>query len=392
MWVVAILSTIAIVIAPFVQPPFILALITILISGVFYFIRNTRYPAIGISIVALLYGINIIPAVVFLTTLAIVILGEAAYRIWPRDDNYSYLAYLVVASAGAVFASYYLGYFNLLTPITGVVVAALLKSILKGREDTIMIECLGTAMTMYLFYDLRYFVDFDLLMSAIIISFIFAFISYKMKAADMSGLLSAALMGILIIVFSDVRWFLVMLTFFILGAGFTKFKYEKKKSEGVAESKGGVRGFINVFANGLVSLCAAVLYGISPEPMYIALFIGSVAAAMADTSASELGMLGKTPYLITSFKKVPKGTDGGVTLFGEVAATLAAFIVCIIAFMLGAIPPEMVLAGTAAGFVGTNVDSFIGATLERRGIIGNAGTNITCTLAGGLFAMAFYIL
>jgi uncharacterized protein (TIGR00297 family) len=134
-----------------------------------------------------------------------------------------------------------------------------------------MIECLGTAMTMYLFYDLRYFVDFDLLMSAIIISFIFAFISYKMKAADMSGLLSAALMGILIIVFSDVRWFLVMLTFFILGAGFTKFKYEKKKSEGVAESKGGVRGFINVFANGLVSLCAAVLYGISPEPMYIAL-------------------------------------------------------------------------------------------------------------------------
>jgi len=390
MWTAIILSIMAVIIAPFVKPPWLLAVIAVLVSALFYLIRDARYPAIGISLVALLYGAQMISLMVFMGTITIVIMGEAAFRIC-KEEKYRFPAYLAFASVSSTLLMLYLGYTNILVPITGIIVAVMLKSVLRKREDAVMIECIGAAMTMFLFEDISYLADTTLIVIAIIISFALGIISYKMKAADLSGLFSAALMGILIIVFADITWFFVILSFFVLGTIFTKFKYEKKKAEGLAEGRGGARGFMNVFANGLISLCAAVLFGIYQHPAFIALFLGSVAAAMADTTASELGMLGKTPHLITTLKKVPKGTDGGVTIFGMAAATVAAFILCLIAYALNVIPYEMIFVGTAAGFVGTTVDSLVGATLERKGLIQNTGTNFICTLSGGIFAMLFYI-
>ncbi|MBP2134588.1 uncharacterized protein (TIGR00297 family) [Methanomicrobium sp. W14] len=390
MYLVLILSVAAVIIGPLISPPWILAGITILICAVFYLLKDARYPAIGLSIVALLYGAEMISLMVFLGTIAIVMMGEAVYRICPYK-KYRFFLYIIAASASSIIVMKYLSYSNVLIPLTGIIVALMLKSILYKREDAIMIECIGACMTMYLFEDISYTANINLIILAIVISFAFGLISYKMKAADLSGLFSAALMGILIIVFADITWFFVMLTFFILGSGFTKYKYEKKKAEGVAESRGGVRGFLNVFANGLISLCAAVLFGIYQDNVFAAVFIGSVSAAMADTTASELGMLGKTPYLITTLEKVPKGTDGGVTLFGEIAAVTASVILCAISYFLNVATLGIAIAGIAAGFVGTNVDSLVGATLERRGILKNTGTNFICTLSGGITAAVLYL-
>lgn len=386
MIIAAILCIAGVLIAPFIQPAWVLALITILISGVFYLMKNTHYPAIGISIVALFYGLGFVSLMVFLGTLVIVILGEAVFRVVEKPEM-KYLANIFFSMAAAIGVYVYIDYRYILVPITGVIVALLLKSALKKREDALMIECFGTAMTMYLFEDISYSVEISSLIFALVISFAFGYSAYRVKAADRSGLFSGALMGLLIIVFADVTWFLLMLTFFILGSAFTKYKYEIKKREGVAESRGGIRGFTNVFANGLVALCGAVLYGIYGEPGFISLFVGSIAAATADTTASELGMLGKKPFLITTLKPVPKGTDGGITIMGEVLATISALIIGITAFALEIAPVEIIPVAAIAGFVGTNIDSIVGATLERRQIIGNSGTNLFCTLSGGIAAI-----
>jgi uncharacterized protein (TIGR00297 family) len=386
MIIAAVLCIAGVLIAPFIQPPWLLALIAILVSGIFYLMKNTHYPAIGISVVALFYGLGLVSLMVFLGTLVIVILGEAVFRLVERIEL-KYLANIIVSMIAALGVYFYLGYMNILVPITGVIVALLLKSALKKREDALMIECFGTAMTMYLFEDISFSVEITSLILALIISFAFGLTAYRMRAADRSGLFSGALMGLLIIVFSNVTWFLLMLSFFILGTAFTKYKYEIKKREGVAESRGGVRGFTNVFANGLVALCGAVLYGIYGDLAFLALYVGSIAAATADTTASELGMLGKQPFLITTLQPVPKGTDGGVTIMGEVLAILAALIIGIVAFALRIGPPEIIPVAVIAGFVGTNVDSLVGATLERKKIIGNSGTNMFCTIAGGVAAM-----
>jgi len=96
--------------------------------------------------------------------------------------------------------------------------------------------------------------------------------------------------------------------------------------------------------------------------------------------------------MITTLKKVPIGTNGGVTLVGQSVALFGGLAISIVAFLLGMITLPMVAVCTLAGFVGTNIDSLIGATLENRGFLGNAGTNLVATVGGGLVAVALFVL
>lgn len=389
MWAASALALICIVIAPDVSPPWLLSLFVVLICALFFLIKKSRYTSISIAAIAALYGLELIPLVVFSTTFAIVIMGEAAYRIAGRGTK-GYIPFTIVAFISAFLVMMYSGYNVPFVAVTGVIVALMLHSILRDRQDRIFIETLGVAMTMLLFYEIGYQVETTILITAVIIGFGFAFSSYKLKAADLSGLFSGALMGILLIVFTDVRWFLIMLAFFILGAGTTKYRFEKKTALGVAESHGGVRGYFNVFANGLVSLCGAILYGVTQNPIFIALYLGSVACATSDTLASEVGVVGKVPRLITTFKEVPRGTNGGVTMIGELAAIAGAVIIAVFAYLLNVADPALVAVTVLAGFFGTNIDSLIGALYENKNLIGNAGTNFLATLLSGIFAMAVY--
>jgi uncharacterized protein (TIGR00297 family) len=267
----------------------------------------------------------------------------------------------------------------------------LLKVILLKYEDSLVIEGLGIAMTMYLIDELNYTADLQMVVIAVIVAFTFGYFAFRFKTADLSGLFSAALIGIILIVFADTRWFMVMLAFFILGSISTRYKYEYKRKLSIEQGQGGARGYRNVFANGIVAAAAAVLYGVFVRPEFIVLYIGCVATAAADTMASEIGVTGGTPYMITTLKKVPIGTNGGVTMTGELVALAGGFLVCVVALFLNVITPWMLVICTIAGFAGTNIDSLVGATLENKGYVGNAGTNLLATLGGGIFAVALFL-
>jgi uncharacterized protein (TIGR00297 family) len=108
--------------------------------------------------------------------------------------------------------------------------------------------------------------------------------------------------------------------------------------------------------------------------------------------ASEIGVTGGTPYMITTFEKVPIGTNGGVTVLGEIVALFGGFLVCLVAVLLNVITPKMLVACTLAAFIGTNIDSLVGATLENRGFLGNAGTNLLATIGGGVCGVLLFFL
>ncbi|MDD1666596.1 MAG: DUF92 domain-containing protein [Methanomicrobiales archaeon] len=378
--------------APYIEPPFILSILVIVFSGILYLIRGTRSISISIIILAILYGLGWLPLLIFVTTLGIVVAGELAYRANERG-HHRYLTYFAASAAGGAFAMLSLGHRDALLLIIGAVVAVLLKSVLRERNDVLMVEGLGVAMTMFLFEDLNYQVPAQILLLAIVVAFSFGYFAYRFRVADVSGLFSGSLVGIILIVFADVRWFLVMLAFLAIGSGATRYRYEAKAAAGVAESHGGVRGYVNVFANGIVGVAAAVLYGLSGgNPLPLALFLGSVATAAADTVGGEIGMTSHDPVLITTLRPVPKGTNGGITLLGEASALCASAAIALSALLLGLGTTAMLLSAALAGFVGSNVDSLVGAILENKGMIGNAGTNLIATLAGGLLAIGLFFL
>lgn len=387
----SVLTLLFIGLAPMLQPAWLLACLIILFSLLLFLIRDTRYVSLSIIVLAALYGLGWLSTFVFTCTLGIVVFGEMAFRL-TEGELASYLSHMVAAIVVSFAVMVYLRYTAPLVVLMGVIVAVLLRAVLQSRDDALMIEALGVAMTMFLFEEINFEVDLTLLIAAVLIAFGFGYTSYRLKVADISGLFSGAMIGVILIVFADVRWFLIMLAFFIIGAATTRYRYGDKERFGVAQEHGGVRGYFNVFANGIVATGAAILYGVTGHPGSVALFMGSVASAAADTTASEIGVTGKTPYLITTLQPVPRGTNGGVTLRGEGAAIIAAALVAGLAWLMGVADLRMVVATVVAGFVGTNVDSLVGATLENSGRVGNAGTNLIATFIGGVSGMVLYLL
>jgi len=380
-----------VLVAPYIQPPWILSLIVVLCSIVMYLIPRTKLLAVALAPIAILYGLSILPLLVFSCTLAILVTGEVIFH-GSEDRMLHYIVQIVSALGACVLVMIYLGTWEPLVVIFGIVVAVLLKAILRRREDTLMIEALGVAMTMFLIHDLNYSVDLALIAFAVIVAFSFGYFSFRTGTADVSGLFSGALIGIVLIVFADIRWFIVMLAFFILGSASTRYKWDYKQQMGVEQDKGGARGYLNVFANGSVSAASAVLWGVSGSPVFLALFVGSVATAAADTVASEIGVTGGDPYLVTTFERVRPGTNGGVSFKGEVVSIGSALLVSLLALVLGIIDLPIAVASTMGGFLGTNIDSLVGALMENPGLIGNAGTNFLATLGGGVCTVAIMML
>jgi uncharacterized protein (TIGR00297 family) len=209
----------------------------------------------------------------------------------------------------------------------------------------------------------------------VILLVIIGLITYKRKALDLLGSIFMTVMGVIIIFAAGVNWLLLIFLFLILGVGFTRYKHDYKKEIGVYE---GTRTIKNVVSNGIVAFVMAAFGNYAG-------FIGSIATATADTMASEVGVA-TTPRLITNFKKVPPGTDGGISILGTFAGIIGAGLIGLAAYILGVYPDLVKTMEIAiiAGTFGCFVDSILGAVLEIKGYLSNEHVNLLATLAGAL--------
>jgi uncharacterized protein (TIGR00297 family) len=292
--------------------------------------------------------------------------------------------------------------------LIGAVTGALLESI-PSRTDKNLTMILGSFMIMWLFASFGYYVNFFHLSAIFIFSLFLAYLAYHFDIADVSAMLSATLLGVLIIVFTNFNWYLILITFFLLGGGFTRYGYDYKHIMGVAQSKEGVRSYENVLCNSIIALILAVAYGmyhmIYPRFSEVLMFayLGAVATATGDTLASEIGETyrGK-PVMITNLKPAKPGTDGAVSRLGELVCIAGSFIIGVLALILGVIDLPVsgpttfvfwILIVILGGFMGTNFDSLLGATLQQRGWLSNSGVNLVATMCGAFISgAAYYIL
>lgn len=258
-------------------------------------------------------------------------------------------------------------------------------------EERDFIVPFGTCMVMWLFS-----FDYPLPpLGRIVLISIFGLIlglgAYWAKAADSDAVLSETIISLLIILFGGLSWFFLLLAFYLLGGAFTNYGYQIKYSSGIAQSQGGVRGYKNVYSNSLIPLAMAICYGIYGNSIFIYAYIASVATAAGDTLASEIGETSTSkPVMITSLKVVEPGVDGGVTILGEAASLFGSIIIALLATGMGMAGYSAILAGTVGGFLGTNFDSLLGATLQKRGMLTNNGVNLFATLFGAVVGAMFW--
>jgi uncharacterized protein (TIGR00297 family) len=171
----------------------------------------------------------------------------------------------------------------------------------------------------------------------------------------------------------------------------TRFGYRRKQDLGVAE-RGDGRNAWQVLANLAVPALASGVFGATGDRAFLFASAAALAEAAIDTVASEIGQTGsQTAVLITTWKPVPAGTDGGITIWGTAAGAAAGSAIAIVAAWCGMIPWPHSGIPMVAGFVGMLVDSVLGATFQRRGWMNNEAVNFFSTLAAAGLAFGIAV-
>jgi uncharacterized protein (TIGR00297 family) len=222
------------------------------------------------------------------------------------------------------------------------------------------------------------------------VNLLLALLAYRARSVDVGGALHGTLLGTALWVFAGWRGFLMLLAFFVLATAATKVGYQIKLREGTAQAKGGRRGAPNAWANaGAGALLALLAAGTPHFGLFALAIVAAFATACSDTLGSEIGQAyGRRTFLITTLRPVPRGTDGAVSLEGTLAGIAGSIVIGLLAWGIGSITPLGLVWVVLAAFLGTTVESYIGAVFERAQQINNEAQNLLNTLVGGLVALA----
>ncbi|XP_004287388.1 PREDICTED: transmembrane protein 19-like isoform X2 [Fragaria vesca subsp. vesca] len=243
---------------------------------------------------------------------------------------------------------------------------------------------------------------------AFLISAFVAARAYRRKSLDFSGAVAGlAVMTLHIAV--GYRYGAVLLVFFFTSSKLTKVGEEKKRRVDPEFKEGGQRNWIQVLSNaGISSVLVVVLWRLtgleercldSKESVLVTALMGGVighfSCCNGDTWSSELGILSDDqPRLITTFKPVRKGTNGGVTKAGLLAAAAAGSVIGLAFVLVGFLTTKctydvalkqlfVIPLSTLAGLCGSVIDSLLGATLQfsgfctvRNKVVGKPGPTV----------------
>jgi len=137
--------------------------------------------------------------------------------------------------------------------------------------------------------------------------------------------------------------------------------------------------------------CGGGYYRVWVWPAIMMMCLAALVEATADTVSSEIGQaFGGSPVMLVSMRRVEPGTDGGVTLLGSVAGVAGGAFVAAVGMWALRLNVLQAAIAWSAGICGLFFDSFLGATVERRGWIGNDLVNFSSTVFAAGLAVGIY--
>ncbi len=226
---------------------------------------------------------------------------------------------------------------------------------------------------------------------AFVVTIAFALCARWLRAVTVSGMAAGAILAFILYLGGGPGLFVSLLTVFVLTSAITRLGYWHKLRLGIAERQSG-RSASQVFANIAVAAGMAVLALIAEHAEgWLIAACAALAEAAADTVSSEFGQaISRRAYLITDFRPVPVGTDGGISSWGTLGGVAAALITCGVSTLTRVLPVMWLLPCAGAAVVGMFVDSFLGALLERRDLLNNDAVNFASTALTAVFTLFLY--
>lgn len=174
------------------------------------------------------------------------------------------------------------------------------------------------------------------------------------------------------------------------------FGWRKAELEARVYAKGSRRDLGQALANGGVAAALCVLGALWPDTAWpdaggweasgpatrwVAGALGALAAACADTWATEVGAAAPgQPRLVTTGRPVPPGTSGAVSAVGLAAAAAGALFTAALGWGAGwaagaALPADLFWAPAVGGLAGSLADSLLGATVQGAFLCPVCGTH-----------------
>lgn len=212
----------------------------------------------------------------------------------------------------------------------------------------------------------------------LLLSTLIAYGGYKKRSLSSSGAVGAIVVGTLTFGLGGWIWGLLLIAFFLSSSFLSRYREDDKRGLAEKFAKTGQRDLGQALANGGWGAILAIAYFCQPNPILFIAFVGAMAAVNADTWATELGVLSPTPpRLLTTGRKVPTGTSGGVTVLGTIAALGGGLFIGLLALALSQVEALwasrpmhdlglfwLVPTGVLGGLSGSTFDSLLGATVQ----------------------------
>jgi uncharacterized protein (TIGR00297 family) len=215
----------------------------------------------------------------------------------------------------------------------------------------------------------------------------FAGVGYLVHGVTRSGALAGGVICFALFACAGPGAFVALFAVFAVTWVATRMGKGRKQKLGTAE-RGEGRTASQVLANlGVAALCAA-WFALAGDLILLLAMAAALTEAAADTVSSECGQAFRaSARLITTFERVPAGTDGGITLMGTAAGAVAAALVSAVCALI-ALPRGWLWIPALSGVLGMLADSYLGAWLERAGRVGNDAVNFISTAVAAAIAIS----